>query len=350
MSNSVLNMQCPIPLSEYPQIVLAHGGGGKLTHQLIQRLFGPVFNNPHQETERDSAILSDIQGTIAMTTDSYVVYPQFFPGGNIGTLAINGTVNDLAVSGAIPLYISAGFILEEGFPMESLWEVVKYMRAAADEAGVEIVTGDTKVVEKGKGDGIYINTTGIGVVPEGADMGPHRIDKGDVVIVNGDIGRHGIVIMARREGLNFELNIKSDCAPVNHTIHAILEEGIPVHCMRDATRGGLAGVCIELSSASGKSIILEDARIPIMEEVKNTCEILGLDPLYVANEGKFVTIVEKKYADRVMEIIHSCEPDNIPAIIGEVTSDYGNQVILKNSFGGKRILDLFSGEQLPRIC
>ena len=348
--NNVPNLNCPIPISDYPRVLLAHGGGGKLMHQLIDKIFAVAFKNPHLETRHDGAVLETDPGKIVFTTDSYVVHPLFFPGGDIGSLAVNGTVNDLAMCGARPLYLSAGFIIEEGFPMESLWRVAQSMQTAADAAGVSIVTGDTKVVDKGRGHGVFINTAGVGILEHDLAINPGRVQAGDAVIINGDIGRHGIAIMARREGLAFETEIESDCAPLGDTVRELIKADIEIHCLRDLTRGGLATTLVEIADSSGRQIWLDETIIPVREDVRGACEILGFEPSYVANEGRFAAFVAAKDADRAIEILRDkCDwPEAV--IIGKVTDEKTSDVIMKSAIGAERVLDMLSGEQLPRIC
>lgn len=346
-----MTFQCPIPISEYPTVLLAHGGGGKLTHMLIERIFLPAFANPALEALHDGAILEVSGVRLAFTTDSFVVSPIFFPGGDIGCLAVHGTVNDLAMCGARPLALSAGFILEEGFSMEDLCRVVESMREAASRAGVPIVTGDTKVVDKGKGDGIFINTTGIGLIPPGIHISPKRAKPGDLILINGAIAVHGIAIMSVREGLEFETTLLSDTAPLHDLVARILEVGgDKVHVLRDPTRGGVASALNEIASRAGVGILLDEASIPIWEEVKGACEILGLDPLYVANEGKCLVIVAQDKAEEVLEVMRAHPLGQEAAIIGEVVEEHPGQVILRSRIGGMRVVDMLSGEQLPRIC
>lgn len=342
--------ECPLPVKEYPNILLAHGGGGKLTHDLIGKLFVQAFKNPILETLHDGAVLSLNGARLAFTTDSYVVRPLFFPGGDIGSLAVHGTVNDLAVCGARPLYLSAGFILEEGLPMETLWRVIDSMKRAAANAGVAIVTGDTKVVDKGKGDGLYINTAGIGLVSYALKIDPASVRPGDGIIVSGDIARHGMAIMSEREGLKFESTIESDSAPLWRPIQALLEAGIELHCARDLTRGGLSSALNEIAQLAGTGMFIEETRIPVREDVQGACEILGLDPLYVACEGRFAAFVPQSQTHRALSILKSdllCEQ---ACLIGEATQSNAGLVILKSTIGASRILDMMSGEQLPRIC
>ncbi len=341
---------CPIPSEQYPQVLLAHGGGGRLMHQLIERMFLPLFNSPHLESRHDGAVIEPAAARIAFTTDSYVVRPLFFPGGDIGTLAVNGTVNDLAMCGAQPLCLSAGFILEEGLPMETLWRVTQSMKRAADEAGVELVTGDTKVVDRGKGDGIFINTAGIGVIRHEAVVGPSSVRIGDAILINGDIGRHGIAIMAAREGLAFENTIESDCAPLAGLVAQLLKEGIAVHCLRDLTRGGLGSALVEIAEASGLHIRIQESSVAVHENVRGACEILGFDPLYVANEGRFVCFVSAQDAQRALELMRSHPQGGDAQVIGNVTEGQAGMVTMKSRIGATRIVDMLSGEQLPRIC
>lgn len=345
-------LSCPIPIQDYPKILLAHGGGGKLSHQLIEKMFTPVFNNDLLAQRHDGAVfhVDDPQKQIAFTTDSYVVKPLFFPGGDIGKLAVCGTVNDLAMCGARPLYLSAGFILEEGLEMETLWRIVNSMQEAAETADVRIITGDTKVVDKGKGDQIFINTAGIGVVESRHSISPQSVKPGDVLLINGDIGRHGMAIMAEREGLKFESSIESDCSPLWNCVQQLLASGIKIHCLRDLTRGGLASALNEIARDSHSSIQIEENAIPVREDVHAACEILGLDPLYVACEGRFVMFMDPKDASHALEILKSHPLGEIACAIGSVTDDPSGLVTMKSKIGVKRIVDMMSGEQLPRIC
>ena len=350
MEEKDFTLSCPLPISDYPHVLLAHGGGGKLMQTLIDKMFRPSFTNSLLEQNHDSTIIN-LEGTkIAFTTDSYVVKPIFFPGGDIGTLAVNGTVNDLAMSGAKPLYISLGMIIEEGYPMEELWKVVSSIKDAAKAAGVEVVTGDTKVVDKGKGDGIFINTSGIGIINHDIKISPKNIKPGDVIILNGDIGRHGICIMAEREGLEFESKIQSDCAPLNSIVQMLIDEKINIHCMRDLTRGGLSSGLNELAEASSTEIMIDEKMVPVNEDVQGACEILGFDPMYVANEGKFIVFVNSEDAAKCLKLMKSHPLGQDSVIIGEVNSASKPIVKLKSRIGTTRILDMLSGEQLPRIC
>lgn len=347
----MLELQCPIPLHTYPTITMAHGGGGRLTHMLIEQLFVPSFANPALEALHDGAILTVGNQCLAFATDAFTISPIFFPGGNIGSLAIHGTVNDLAMCGAMPLALSASFILEEGLPIDHLWRVVQTMHTAAAAIGVPIVTGDTKVVERNKGDGIFITTTGIGLVPEGVAIAPTRIAAGDVVIVSGPIAVHGIAILALREGLEFETTLKSDTAPLHQLVSGMLEVGgAAVHALRDPTRGGVASALNELARKSGLGILLDERLLPLDEEVRAACEIFGLDPLYVANEGICLAIVAPQVADAVLERMHAHPLGSRAAVIGMVSAEHAGMVVLQSRFGGKRVVEMLSGEQLPRIC
>ena len=343
-------LTCPIPILQYPQVLLAHGGGGKLMHNLIEKMFLSAFANPSLESRHDGAVfpLGDVR--LAFTTDSYVVRPLFFPGGDIGSMAVHGTVNDLAMCGARPLFLSAGFIIEEGLPMDTLWQVVRSMQAAAQNAQVQIVTGDTKVVDKGKGDGIFINTAGVGIIEHDQKIAPDQVRVGDVILVSGDIGRHGMAIMALREGLEFESNIESDSAPLAEPVLRLLDAGTTIHCMRDLTRGGLASAMIEIAEAANLHVHLDERAIPVREDVRGACEILGFDPMYVANEGRFAAFVPETDAERALAILRGHPLGAGAAIIGRVTADTPRMVTLQSLIGATRIVDMLSGEQLPRIC
>lgn len=341
---------CPIPISQYPRVLLAHGGGGQLTHQLIERMFVPTFGSPALDTKHDGAILQIGSTRLAFTTDSYVVRPLIFPGGDIGELAVTGTVNDLAMCGARPMYLSVGFILEEGLPMETLWHVVQSMRRTAAATGVSLVTGDTKVVDRGKGDGIFINTAGVGALATDRPIAPASVRAGDVLLLSGDIGRHGMAIMAARESLAFDSAIESDCAPLVDPVMALLEADLPVHCLRDLTRGGLASALVEIAEASGLHVRVDERAIPAREDVRGACEILGLDPLYVANEGRFVAFVAPEAADRALQILRAHPVSAGATVIGTVTADPAGLVTLRSAIGTSRIVDMLTGEQLPRIC
>ena len=347
---SFIGAVCPIPITNYNEIVLAHGSGGKLSHQLMEKMVLPQFWNELLEPLHDGAIFSIGGQRVAFSTDSYVVNPIFFPGGDIGKLAVHGTVNDLAMCGARPLYLSVGFILEEGTPMQDVWRVVQSMREAASTAGVMLVTGDTKVVDRGKADKIFINTSGIGAIPEGINIAPSRARPKDKIILSGAMAVHGIAIMSTREGLEFESEIASDTAPLNGLVEAILAANKDVHVLRDPTRGGITSALTEIAQAARVGMLLNEDAIPISEEVKGACEILGLDPLYVANEGKLLAITAASEADRVLAAMQSHPLGREAAIIGEVTDDHPGFVMMKTRVGGKRVVDMLSGEQLPRIC
>ncbi|MGO8836473.1 MAG: hydrogenase expression/formation protein HypE [Limisphaerales bacterium] len=341
---------CPIPISQYPRVLMAHGGGGKLMHQLISRMFLAAFRNPLLEMQHDSAVVDWTGKKLAFTTDSYVVRPVFFPGGDIGSMAVHGTVNDLAMSGARPLYLSSAFILEEGLPMDMLWRIVCSMRDAAQRCGVQIITGDTKVVDKGKGDGLFINTAGIGVIEHEQKIAPQSVRPGDVVLVNGDLGRHGMAIMAVREGLEFESRIESDSAPVHEVVLELIKAGVEIHCLRDLTRGGLAGTLNEIAEAAGVKIAIEEKSVPVREDVHAACEMLGLDPLHVACEGRLAAFIAAKDAERALAIMRGHAKGTGGAAIGTVSESSAPVVTLKSAIGANRILDMPSGEQLPRIC
>ncbi|MEN9933594.1 MAG: Hydrogenase expression/formation protein HypE [Chloroflexota bacterium] len=348
---SLHSPHCPIPISEYPHVTLAHGGGGRLSQMLIERMFLPAFANPALARQHDGATLEVGGAHLAFSTDSFVVSPLFFPGGDIGSLAVHGTVNDLAMCGAQPLALSAALVLEEGLPMDTLWRVVQSMQAAAAAAGVSVVTGDTKVVDRGKGDGIYITTAGIGLVPPGVEIGPERARPGDVVLLSGPIANHGIAIMSLREGLEFETQITSDSAPLYGLVAALLDAcGPAVRVLRDPTRGGVASALNEIAQASGTGVRLDETSIPVDEEVRGACEILGLDPLYVANEGKCIAIVAREAAEQALAVWRAHPLGERAAIVGEITADHPRKVFLRSRIGGSRVVDMLSGEQLPRIC
>lgn len=344
------NTTCPIPITEYDKIMLAYGGGGSLTNKLIEKMFFSEFDNEYLNKMHDGAVFESQKGRMAISTDSFVIQPIFFPGGNIGELAVYGTVNDVACCGAVPEYLSLGFILEEGLPMEDLWKIVQSVKFAADKAGVQIVTGDTKVVEKGKGDKIFINTTGVGIVKKGVNISPENCKTGDKIIVSGTIADHGTCIMSLRAGLEFETKIESDSAPLNHMISEILEVSDKINVLRDPTRGGLASTLNEIASSSAKGILLYEDKIPVREDVKGVCELLGLDPLYVANEGKLLVFVANEDAEKVLSVMKQNEFGKNAAIIGEVQNSDDKIVKLKTLIGTTRIVDMISGEQLPRIC
>jgi hydrogenase expression/formation protein HypE len=341
---------CPLPISDHKNIVLAHGSGGKLSHQLIQKMVLPAFRNDLLEPLHDGAVFSINGAELAFSTDSYVVKPIFFPGGDIGKLAVHGTVNDLAMCGARPLYLSAAFIIEEGFPMQDLSRVLQSMRQAADVACVSLVTGDTKVVDRGKGDQIFINTAGVGAVHPGVRIHPNRAQVGDKILVSGEIAVHGIAIMSAREGLEFETQIASDTAPLNGLVEAILAASKDIRVLRDPTRGGVTSALTEIAESAQLGIRIEERSLPISEEVKGACEILGLDPLYVANEGKLLAFVPPQDADRVLSAIRAHPLGEKACIIGHVVADHPGFVTMKTHVGGTRVVDMLSGEQLPRIC
>ncbi|MBM2816586.1 MAG: hydrogenase expression/formation protein HypE [Ignavibacteria bacterium] len=349
-TTTISNLSCPLPISDYKQILLGHGSGGTLSHNLIQSLIRPVFNNSFLDMLHDGAVF-DINGArLAFTTDSYVVRPIFFPNSDIGELAVNGTINDLAMCGAKPLFLSAGLIIEEGFEILSLERILQSMQKAALEAGVQIVTGDTKVVEKGKGDGIYINVSGIGSVEPDVEIAPKRCREGDVIILNGRIAEHGIAIMSAREGFEFESEIVSDTAPLNSLVETILNISKHVHVLRDPTRGGIASALNEIAEDCNLGILIDENKILISESVKGACEILGFDPLYVANEGKLLVILPEHVSEPVLTAMRNHPLGKESQIIGQVTSENAGKVIMKTSIGTHRIVDMLSGEQLPRIC
>jgi hydrogenase expression/formation protein HypE len=355
IGTAILSGTCPIPIFEHKQIVLGHGSGGKLTSELIDKIFLPAFRNPTLDKLDDQAVLTINGARLAFTTDSFVVTPIFFPGGDIGRIAVNGTVNDLAMGGARPLYLSAAFILEEGLAVDDLRRVVESMRAAAAEAGVQFVTGDTKVVNRGKGDQVFITTTGIGVIEEGLNIFADRARPGDKIIVSGFIGDHGIAIMSQRENLEFESSVESDCASLNGLVASMLATpsasgSDSVHTLRDPTRGGVATTLNEIAKRANVGMLLQEPTIPVRESVKGACEILGLDPLYVANEGKLLALVAPEMADAVLRQMR-CHPlGKDAAIIGEVVLSHPGMVLMKTEIGGTRVIDVMFGEQLPRIC
>jgi hydrogenase expression/formation protein HypE len=341
---------CPMPLRQFPNVVLGHGGGGKLSAELVEHLFAPSFQSAILDELGDAAVFDLPAGRVAMSTDSFVVRPLFFPGGNIGELAVHGTVNDVATSGAVPVFISVAFIIEEGFPLEQLNAIAASMAAAAKRAGVQIVTGDTKVVDRGHGDGVFINTTGIGVVPPGVRLGPSLAQPGDKVILSGPIGNHGMAIMSVREGLDFETAITSDTASLNHLVAAVLEAAPDTHVLRDPTRGGLAATLNEIAGSSSVGITYVESLLPVDREVAAACEMLGMDPIHVANEGKMVAFVAAEQADAAIEAMRSV-PEGVGAVmIGEVVSEHPGMVVARTAIGGTRVVDTQIGEQLPRIC
>lgn len=342
-------LNCPAPKNSPNTIELAHGGGGLMTRRLIDDLIRPAFASSPDDFTHDGAVFDIAETRLAFTTDSYVVRPLFFPGGDIGALAVYGTVNDLAMCGADPLYLSAGLVIEEGFAIDDLRRVVESMRQAAQIAGVRLVTGDTKVVERGKGDGLYVNTSGIGVIRATLPpIAPQQVCPGDAVVLSGDIGRHGIAVLAAREDFGFETAVTSDCAPLAAAVRKLIESGIELHCLRDLTRGGLATALIEIAEAGKLDIRLEAAAIPISDPVRGACEILGFDPLYVANEGRFVAFVPADAAERAAVILRRFGEE--VSIIGFVETSPNSGAVLLNTIGGTRCLDMLTGEQLPRIC
>jgi hydrogenase expression/formation protein HypE len=341
---------CPMPIARYEQVLLAHGGGGRLMHQLLARVFLAAFSNPWLDAGHDAAVLEAGGARLAFTTDSYVVHPLFFPGGSIGTLAVNGTINDLAMAGARPIGLSAGFILEEGLAVATLERVVASMRDAAHEAGVPIVTGDTKVVDRGKGDGVFINTAGIGLVEHGLHIVPASVRPGDAVILSGDIGRHGMAIMAVRENLSFESTIESDCASLAAPALDLVSSGVDVRCLRDITRGGLASALNEIAAGAHVGIAVDERQVSVREDVRGACEILGFDPMYVANEGRFVAFVPERETARAVEVLRRHPVSGGACAIGRVSEGPAGLVVIRTALGATRVLDMLSGEQLPRIC
>lgn len=340
---------CPLPAASDDTVQLAHGGGGRAMAWLIDSIIRPAFDDPELDRRHDGAVLP-LDGPVAFTTDSYVVRPLFFPGGDIGTLAVNGTVNDLAMCGARPLYLGVSFILEEGLPLDTLRRVVRSMRESADAAGVRLVTGDTKVVDHGKADGMFVTTTGVGQVVASSPIAPASVRAGDIVLLSGDIGRHGMAVMAAREGLGFETAIESDCGPLVDPVLALIESGIGVHCLRDLTRGGLASALVEIAETSGRAIAIEEAAVPVRPDVNAACELLGLDPLHVANEGRFVALVARDDAARAVDLLRRLEATTGAIVIGDVREGPAGQVSCMGRLGIERIIDMLSGEQLPRIC
>ena len=351
MSNTIkMNLQCPMPKFDFDVITLGHGSGGLLTHKLLQSGVFDIFKNDLLNQQHDGASF-ELNGNIAFSTDSYVISPIFFPGGNIGDLAINGTVNDLAMCGAEPKYLSLSFIIEEGFTMNEFWKVLVSIKESSDKANIKIVTGDTKVVEKGKGDKIFINTSGIGIIHPKANIHHKNIEAGDVIIVSGNIASHGICIMSLRKGLEFETTIQSDTVNLNHTILSLVEQfGNNIKFLRDPTRGGVASVLNEIAELTKFGFYLDQKLIPVDEQVDGACEMLGLDPLYVANEGLFIAVVKKEIAKEFLSTLRKDVNGTNAAIIGEVSKENPGKVIMKSRIGGKRVVTYLTGEQLPRIC
>ena len=345
-----MQLQCPMPKLDFDVITLGHGSGGLLTNKLLDSGVFDLLSNKELDKRHDGAVLQ-MNGEIAFSTDSFVISPVFFPGGNIGELAVNGTVNDVAMCGAIPKYISLSFILEEGLTMREFWDILVAIKFACQEAGVIVVTGDTKVVEKGKGDKIFINTTGIGPMHPKAKIGTPFIETGDKIIVSDEIATHGMAILSVREGLEFETTTKSDTRNLNHTIKELLDEfGTDIHLFRDPTRGGVSSTLNEIARDISKGMVLDENAIPINTQVKAACEILGLDPLYTANEGVFIAIVKADIADAVVARLRPLKSSKQAAIIGEVVTDHPKKVVISNAMGGKRVVSMQIGEQLPRIC
>lgn len=343
-------LSCPVPLQDYPHVIMGHGGGGKLSSELVEHLFLPALGNDSLAALGDSTVVDVGGARLAVSTDSYVVQPLFFPGGSIGDLAVNGTVNDIAMSGARPLYLTAGFIVEEGFPIADLQRIAADMGAAARAAGVAIIAGDTKVVEKGHGDGCYVNTAGVGLVPPGVDIAPRRATAGDAVLLSGTLGDHGMAIMSVREGLEFEAVIRSDSAPLADMVAALLAACPDVHVLRDPTRGGLAATLHEIATAAQVGIAIEDQRVPVDPTVQSACEILGLDPLHVANEGKLVCIAPQQHAAALLAVMQAHPAGASAAIIGQVVAEHPGMVVAKTALGTSRVITIPVGEQLPRIC
>lgn len=350
MNQKPFEPSCPLPVSEPETVLLAHGGGGRLMRELIQETFVRAFDNPLLAFLHDGATWPVEGGTMAFTTDSYVVHPLFFPGGDIGSLSVYGTVNDLAMCGAKPLCLSAAFILEEGLHLETLRTVVDSMARAARTAGVTIVTGDTKVVDRGKGDGIFINTTGIGVVPSGIHISPCSVRPGDAIVLSGDVGAHGVAVLSVREGLSFAGDVHSDSAPLHEVVGDLIAHGIEIHCLRDLTRGGLAAALNEVAGSAGVGMMIDEASVPVLEPVRGACELLGLDPLYVANEGRFVALMPESQVEAALAVMRRHAVAGRAVRIGVVTDRRSPPVVLRTVVDTNRILDLLSGEQLPRIC
>ncbi len=345
-----MQLSCPMPKFDFDVITLGHGSGGLLTHKLLQSGVFDILKNDLLDQQHDGASF-ELNGPVAFSTDSYVITPAFFPGGNIGELAVNGTVNDLAMCGAIPKYLSLSFIIEEGLSMNEFWEILVSIKEAAQKASVRIVTGDTKVVEKGKGDKIFINTSGIGFIHPEANIHHNNIQPGDKIIISGNIATHGIAIMSVRKGLEFETTIESDTVNLNHTIEKLVDQfGNNIKFLRDPTRGGVASVLNEIAELTALGFELEQKYIPVDEQVEGACEMLGLDPLYVANEGLFIAVVSKEIADKFISVLHNDENGKNAAIIGEVNTDHPKKVLLKSRIGGRRVVNYLPGEQLPRIC
>ncbi len=342
---------CPVPLQHEDQVVLGHGSGGKLTQKLIARYFYPPFDNPYLMQGDDSAVMDwPHGGRLAFSTDSHIVSPLFFPGGDIGRLAVSGTVNDLLMVGAHPLWLTAGFLLEEGLPLSIVERVAASMQAAANEAGVQIVAGDTKVVQRGKADGLFVNTSGVGVVPEGRDISGRRAQPGDAVLLSGSLGDHGIAVLAARGELDFEAQVVSDVAPLNDLVDAMHGVGADLHVLRDPTRGGLATTLNEIAHQSDVGIEIDETSLPVNPAVEAACEMLGFDPLYVANEGKLVAIAPEAQADRLLEAMRATRHGQAACRIGRVTTEPAGRVLMRTALGARRVVDVLSSELLPRIC
>jgi len=345
-----MHLQCPLPQVDFEVITLGHGSGGLLTNRLLDSGVFDLLSNDLLDKRHDGSVL-DLQGPVAFTTDSFVISPIFFPGGDIGELAVNGTVNDLAMCGAIPRYLSLSFILEEGLLFKDFWKILVSIKYACEQSGVNVVTGDTKVVERGKGDQIFINTTGIGEVHPQAAIDPMRIKAGDIIIVSDDVATHGISVMSVREGLQFETTIESDTRSLNKPVAALLDQyGPQIHLLRDPTRGGVATVLNEIARDTGFGVEITEAAIPVDEQVNAACEMLGLDPLYVANEGIFMVVVDPEIASEVLKLLRNSPICRNAAIIGEITDHHSKQVVMKSRIGGMRVVNMLVGEQLPRIC
>ncbi|MET8111618.1 MULTISPECIES: hydrogenase expression/formation protein HypE [Streptomyces] len=345
-----LSWTCPAPVRDRPRVVMGHGGGGAMSAELIEQVVLPGLGGPVRAALTDSAVVELGGARLAFSTDSFVVRPLFFPGGSIGDLAVNGTVNDLAMSGARAAFLSCGLILEEGVELDTVSRVAEALGAAARAAGVRVVTGDTKVVESGHGDGVYINTSGIGLIPAGVDLRPERVTPGDVVMVSGAIGVHGVAIMSERENLRFETGIESDCAALGGLVDAMLSVTPDLHVLRDPTRGGLAASLNEIAAASGCGVVVRERSVPVPQPVAGACAMLGLDPMYVANEGKLVAFVPREHADAVLAAMRAHPLGREAAVIGEAVTDHPGMVVARTGLGGTRVVDMPMGEQLPRIC
>jgi hydrogenase expression/formation protein HypE len=341
---------CPAPVRGRAEVVMGHGGGGRLTADLIAEVFAPVFANDVLDRMADAATMPIEDGRIAMTTDSFVVHPLFFPGGDIGSLAVHGTVNDLACAGATPRFLTAAFVIEEGMAIDDLARIAVSMAAAAERCEVTIVAGDTKVVDRGRGDGVYITTTGLGIVPAGVEVGPDLARPGDAVLVSGPIGQHGIAVMSVREGLAFGSPVESDSAPVHRLVAAVLAAGVDVHVLRDPTRGGVAAALNEIATASAVGVVLDESAVPVPPAVRSACALLGIDPLHVANEGRLLLVVDGDHAGLALDAVRRCQGGEGAAVIGRVIDDHPGVVAGRTAIGGTRVIDLPLGELLPRIC